>query len=106
MPRNRQIRAIESGLRAKGLESYENHHQMWHKSIDGVTHIVTRISHRRGEVSDKEARLMARQCVLQLREFWRLIDCSLSEEQWHDLVKQRVVDGRNPFVTIQQVPAA
>lgn len=41
---------------------------------------------------------MANQCCLQLREFWNLVDCPLSEEEWDALVADRCADGRNPFL--------
>lgn len=41
---------------------------------------------------------MANQTCLRLHEFWQLVDCSLSTEDWVELVKTRVVDGRNPYL--------
>jgi hypothetical protein len=89
---------IEVALLAKGMERDENHHHMFRKTIDGVTHLVTRTSHGMDEVGDSLAKLMARQCCLQLREFWSLVDCTLDEEGWNRLVRQRCAGGRNPFL--------
>lgn len=81
------------------MQQDEAHHHMYRKSIDGVTHLVTRISHGRGnEIDDGLGLLMARQCCLQLREFWRLVDCPMSEQEWDALVAERCASGRNPFL--------
>jgi hypothetical protein len=81
------------------MERDESHHVMFRKTVEGVTHLVTRVSQgRRGEVNDSLAKLMANQCCLQLAEFWRLIDCPLSEAEWEALVMERCAGGRNPFL--------
>ena len=36
--------------------------------------------------------------ALQLREFWSLVECPLDEEEWEAKVRERCVDGRNPFL--------
>lgn len=41
---------------------------------------------------------MGKQLCLNLREFWELIQCPLSEEQWDALVAERCEDGLNPFL--------
>jgi hypothetical protein len=71
---------------------------MFRKSVDGQVHVVTRISHSSGEIGGNLAKLMANQCYLQLAEFWRLVDCPMSESEWDTVVKARSVDGRNPFI--------
>jgi len=76
----------------------ESHHHMFRKTLEGVTHLVTRISHSAREIDDGLGKLMANQLCLQLAEFWRLIDCPLSEEEWDELVRQRCAQGRNPFL--------
>lgn len=82
---------VEAALLAKGMDRDDNHHVMLRKRIEGVTHLVTRISHGRGgEVNDGLAKLMASQCCLQLAEFWRLVDCSLTEEEWDALCHRAV----------------
>lgn len=96
MPRPTAV--IESALLAKGMERDENHHHMYRKTIDGVTHLVTRVSHSGKEVGDRIATLMAHQCCLRLQEFWDLVDCPLDEAGWTALVTERCADGRNPFL--------
>ena len=94
----RPVAVVEQALVAKGMERDETHHSMFRKTVGGVTHLVTRISHSAREIDDGLGKLMANQCCLQLREFWNLVDCPLSEEQWDALVAGRCADGRNPFL--------
>ncbi len=89
---------VKAALLAKGMEPDENHHTMLRKKIDGVTTLVTRMSHDDKEIRGDLIGLMARQCCLKAPEFWDLIDCPLSAEDWDKLVKERCADGRNPFI--------
>ena len=89
---------VESALLAKGMQQDDDHHHFFRKTIEGVTHLVTRTSHGMREIDDKLGKRMANQLCLQLREFWRLVDCPLSEKEWETLVRQRCADGRNPFL--------
>ena len=66
----RKAADVESALEAKGMDRDENHHHMFRKEIDGVTQLVTRISHAKGEVNNHLGKLMGNQCCLQLKEFW------------------------------------
>ena len=74
---SRPVGTVEGALLAKGMERDESHHHMYRKTIEGVTQLVTRISHSAGEIDDGLAKLMANQLCLQLREFWELVDCPL-----------------------------
>jgi hypothetical protein len=94
----RAAAAVESALLDKGMERDDKHHHMYRKTLEGVTHLVTRISHSAREIDDGLGKLMANQLCLQLTEFWRLVDCPLSEEEWDDLIRQRCAQGRNPFL--------
>lgn len=80
------------------MERDESHHRMFRKTIDGVTTLVTRLSHSGGDVGDVLAKKMSNQLCLQLKEFWQLVDCHLSEEKWEQIVAERCPDGRNPFL--------
>lgn len=96
----RKVRDVKAALQQKGMVVSENrHHVMFHKEIDGVTTLITRISHSATEIGDGLGNLMAKQCALRLREFWNLVDCPLSQEQWDALVRERCANGRNPFMT-------
>jgi hypothetical protein len=90
--------AVRDALVAKGMLPDDSHHHMYRKKVAGATMLVTRISHGANEINDGLAKLMANQCCLQLREFWNLIDCTLSAETWDDIVRERCRGGRNPFL--------
>jgi hypothetical protein len=90
---------VERALLDKGMERDENHHHMFRKTIDGVTHLVTRTSHNAQEINDHLAMLMGKQLCLQQREFWNLVECTLSEDDWIAIVRERCRDGRNPFLS-------
>jgi len=94
----RKAAAVESALEAKGMDRDESHHHMFRKEINGVTQLVTRVSHSGGEINDHLGKLMGSQCCLQLKEFWELVDCTLSQEEWDKLVVKRCKDGKNPFL--------
>lgn len=93
----RPAQTVRQALLDKGMVQDQKHHEMYRKTIAGVTHLVTRISHNSKPIDDTLGKLMANQCCLQLKEFWQLIDCPLSEQQWDALVRQRCGGGRNPF---------
>jgi hypothetical protein len=93
-----RVGVVEQALLDKGMERDENHHHMFRKTIEGVTHLVTRTSHDAKEIDDHLGLLMAKQCCLQLREFWRLVECPLGEAGWDRLVRERCAEGRNPFL--------
>jgi hypothetical protein len=95
----RRASVVAKALVDKGMVSSRSHHHiMFHKDIDGVTQVVTRISHGASEIGDTIGKLMANQCFLRLREFWQLVDCSLTESAWDETVRTRSVGGRNPFL--------
>ena len=94
----RRVSDVERALLDKGMERDDAHHHMYRKTINGVTHLVTRISHSSREINDGLANLMAKQLCLRLREFWDLIDCPLSETRWDQLIEERCSGGRNPFL--------
>lgn len=98
MPKSATAQAVTDALMAKGMVPYENHHHMLKKTIDGVTTLVTRVSHGSKEIRGDLATLMARQCCLNVSEFWQLVDCPLSKDAWDKLVKERCADGRNPYL--------
>lgn len=89
---------VEHALEAKGMERDESHHHMFRKRVEGVTTLVTRMSHNAQEVDDGLAGMMSKQLCLQLKEFWELIDCPMTQEKWEEIVAERCPDGRNPFL--------
>ncbi len=89
---------VAQALEDKGMERDEAHHHMFRKTVEGVTTLVTRLSHSGGDVDDGLGKMMANQCCLQLKEFWQLVDCPLSQAAWEAIVLERCPDGRNPFI--------
>lgn len=89
---------VAAALEAKGMERDESHHHMFRKQVRGVTTLVTRISHNSKVIDDGLGGLMGKQLCLNLREFWDLIECPLSEGDWDALVAERCKDGLNPFL--------
>ncbi len=95
----RPAATVAAALIAKGMVADTGHHRMYRKTVDGVTTLVTRMSHGSTVISDGLGKLMANQCALQLREFWDMVDCTLSQAAWDALVTQRCQpNGRNPFL--------
>jgi hypothetical protein len=94
----RPVAEVRQALLNKGMQPDETHHHMFRKTLEGTTQLVTRISHGAREIDDGLGRLMANQLCLQLREFWNLVDCTLSEPEWDDLIRSRCGGGRNPFL--------
>lgn len=96
MPRSVKARLVTAALVRKGMIPYENDHHMLKKKIDGVTTLVTKTSHDDKEISRDLATFMAHQCGLNVTEFWQLVECTLSQEQWDDKIRGWP-DGRNPY---------
>jgi hypothetical protein len=94
----RSVSDVAEALLDKGMVRDESHHHMYRKTLEGVTHLVTRISHSAKEIDDHLGKLMANQLCLQLAEFWRLVDCPMSEDEWDKLIRERCAQGRNPFL--------
>jgi hypothetical protein len=94
----RRASKVKRALEAKGMECTETHHHVFRKRLDGVTMMVTRVSHGMTEIDDKLGRLMGNQLYLKLGEFWNLVDCPLTEPEWNALVAERCTEGRNPFL--------
>jgi hypothetical protein len=57
----RRAAAVETALLEKGMERDENHHHMFRKTLEGVTHLVTRTSHAGYDIDDNLGRRMANQ---------------------------------------------
>jgi len=82
---------VKAALKAKGMVSANSHHTMFRMDVDGVLAVVTRVSHSsRNEINDSLASKMARQCKLNLKQFWDLVDCPLSAAEWQDLIRLKL----------------
>ena len=98
MGTTRPVAKVLAALENKGMEPQSGDHYFFRMKVEGVTQLVTKVSHGTKEITEYHAGLMSRQCVLQLKEFWELIDCPLTAEKWVRLIKERCADGRNPFL--------
>lgn len=99
MAKPRKAAVVAAALEAKGMTlDASGHHLMFRKTIDGVVTLVTRISHSASEIPDGLGVMMGKQCALQLKEFWELVDCTLSEQDWDAKIKQRCPNGRNTML--------
>lgn len=91
---------IRDALLAKGMTQDSGDHEMFRKELEGVTTLVTKLSHRgrSHDVPDSLASAMAKQTCLQLAEFKDLVSCHLTEEGWDKKIRERCVGGQNPFM--------
>ncbi|WP_088318833.1 hypothetical protein [Kineosporia sp. R_H_3] len=95
----KKVADVQAALTSKGMTADESsHHKMLRLEVAGTTKVVTRISHGMKEIDEHLGALMAKQCFLHLKEFWDLVDCPLSAEQWTAKIQERSVGGRNPFL--------
>ena len=86
MPRD--CRDVERGLTAKGfVETQGDHHYFTFYTDAGLkTPVFTKTSHGMREVGDPLLGLMAKQCRLSRREFFALLDCQLSRDDYEALL--------------------
>jgi hypothetical protein len=63
----RRTTTVASALEAKGMERDEKHQHMFRKQVDGVTTLVTRISHNAREINDGLGALMGKTTLLATR---------------------------------------
>lgn len=81
---------VAKSLERKGMTPTNTHHVMYRKVVsDGGGPVITRISHGAKEISQSLISKMARQCELTSQEFRALVECSLSEVAWDELVRVR-----------------
>lgn len=82
---------IKSNLCKKGFELDPNNHNKLNYRPDGKkTRIRTLYSHGKSEVGDSLIGMMARQTRLSISDFKRLVECTLSKEEYYDKVKDIV----------------
>lgn len=88
MPRKKNV--VENALTKKGFRALESHHTMlfFYDENGRRTSIKTKVSHGHKEISDPILGQMARQCKLARRDFLNLIDCSLSQSGYEEILKK------------------
>lgn len=83
---------IKTSLCKKGFqENKHKDHIYFYYFVDGKKSAVyTKISHGVNEIDDALVGLMARQTKLKKSDFIKLIECTLSKEEYYDKVKNKV----------------
>jgi predicted RNA binding protein YcfA (HicA-like mRNA interferase family) len=77
----------------KGFEEGKNtHHRYYnHRRMDGtLSGVFTYTSHSGKELHDHLLSQMAKQCRLKRDDFLKLVDCSMSREDYEKELKKRV----------------
>jgi hypothetical protein len=88
MPRSK--REVESGLCSKGFSRKEgDHHFFIYWTTGGrKSRVFTKTSHSGKEISDDLLSMMARQCKVTRPNFFGLVDCPLSRQDYESLLSQ------------------
>jgi len=98
MPRKKT--KVESALRNKGFEQTEgDHHFFVYLTIEGKkTAVRTKTSHtpKMKDIPDNLLSQMAKQCKLSKDDFFRLLDCPLSREDYEELLTEQEILHENP----------
>jgi hypothetical protein len=89
MPRKQSD--VEAGLKTKGFRSTEgDHHYFIYHTVQNLkTRVKTKTSHGTRELSDILLAQMSRQCHVRRSEFDRLIDCSLSQAGYEEILQSK-----------------
>lgn len=91
MPRKKS--KVESGLKDKGFEQTEgDHHFFVYMTVEGKkTSVRTKTSHtpKMKDIPDNLLSQMAKQCKLSKNDFFRLLDCPLSREEYEAILKEQ-----------------
>lgn len=84
---------VRKSLKKKGFkeESDKDHVYYWYYNDDKVTKIKTKVSHNAQDISDPLISLMARQLHLSNTEFKNLIQCTLSKEQYREVLFSKAI---------------
>ena len=94
MPRERLT--IASSLTSKGFRSDPtgNHHRYWLYLGETKQSVFTKISHGSGykTIGDELLSKMARQLKLTKMQFLRLVDCTMSEQEYVDCLRANSVE--------------
>jgi len=79
-------RDIQSALQRKGFEVEERHHRFFvYRFISGSRSVIrTKMSQGAGrqDIGDKLIASMAKQLRLSRKDFFRLVDCSMQQEEY------------------------
>lgn len=87
-----RTRDIESALTSKGFKQANSDHKYYFFYVDGKkTSIRTKISHGASEYGDVLLGLMKKQLHLEKKELEELINCTLGEKEYRELLAKKNV---------------
>ena len=82
--------AVETALEAKGFRRRENDHSyfVYYTEEGKKTPVRTRTSHGKGgaDIPNNLVGRMAKQCKLRIADFRSLVDCSMSQAEYEELL--------------------
>ena len=79
-------------VRKLGFEKLETHHHVYRLWLSGKLAVRTYISHGERELSTYHVDQMAKQMHLRPQEFLDAVSCTLSQEDYYRLLKERIPD--------------
>lgn len=86
----RRVRDIEASLQRKGFRKTEGDHHYFHLYVDGKkTAVFTKTSHGMKEYGGRLLKSMAWQLRLTSEEFYRLVDCPMSEGEYLGILREK-----------------
>jgi len=85
----RDKKDVESALLRKGfLKKDGDHHFYIYHTLAGLkSRVFTKTSHSHKSISDDLLSMMARQCRLPRQQFFSLLDCPLSQNEYEVILK-------------------
>jgi len=87
-----KTRKVDRALVGKlGFEKTEKHHLVYRLWLEGRLVARTYVSHGRPELGAFHVRQMARQMCLDTAEFVDAVNCPLTREGYHRILRQRVL---------------
>src|SRR6266550_4407388 len=96
----RPARDVMAGLEKKGFTKKENDHTFFHLWVEGKkTRVYTKVSHGENEIPDNLLGAMARQLVLNKKQFLELVDCPFTLDAYLTTLRSAGVippAGTNP----------
>ena len=85
-----ETKQIDKALRKKGFEKNTGDHNFYYYMNNGKkTNIFTKTSHSASEINDSLIAKMAKQTYLEKSQFMRLIECTLSGEQYKEILLEK-----------------
>jgi len=86
---NRKRKDIEKSLTKKGFVLTESDHRYYSFIVDGKEVAKTKVSHgtHYNVIDDGLISRMSHQCNLSKAEFLELVDCTMSQEQYMEILR-------------------